>query len=167
MSNNNNKVNNDKIEYCPPDTGECCVEEVGDMVKKLVRVFQLFERDQIKVYGVTTSQCYCLLELLKSEKLTMYELSDKMNLNTSTMTRIIDNLVRDGFIERDRDGKDRRIVVLRLAEKGKEMAVSLNESINQYYKKIIENIPEGNLSTILSSVSTLLSAFEAANPNCC
>lgn len=146
---------------------ECCIEEVGDMVKKLVRVFQLFERDQIKIFGVTTSQCYCLLELLKSEKLTMFELSQKMNLNTSTMTRIVDNLVRDGLILREKDDKDRRVVLLLLTENGRNTANRLNESINLYYKKTMENLPEGELDTILKSVSTLLSAFEAANPNCC
>lgn len=146
---------------------ECCIDEVGDMVKKLVRVFQLFERDQIRIYGVTTSQCYCLLELLKTEKLTMFEMSQKMNLNTSTMTRIVDNLVRDGLIKRDRDERDRRIVVLLLTEKGRETAVQVNESIHRYYKKILENLPEGDLNTVLKSVSKLLTAFEAANPNCC
>jgi len=153
---------------CRKDCGsECCVDEVGDMVKRLVRVFQLFERDQIKLFGVTTSQCYCLLELKKSERLTMYELSQRMNLNTSTMTRIVDNLVRDELIERKRDGKDRRIVVIMLTEKGRETSDRLNSSINLYYKKIIENIPEGHLNSILDSVSILLRAFEAANPNCC
>lgn len=167
MTDTNNTVDGGKMKLDCCRSSECCIDEVGDMVKKLVRVFQLFERDQIKMFGVTTSQCYCLLELLKTEKLTMYELSQKMNLNTSTVTRVIDNLVRDGFIERDRDEKDRRVVVIQLTGKGRDTAVRLNESINRYYKKIIENIPEGNLGTILNSVSILQSAFEAANPNCC
>ena len=145
----------------------CCVEEVGDLVKKLVRIFQLFERDQIKVFGVTTSQCYCLLELLSLHSPTMYELSQKLNLNTSTVTRLVDNLVRDKLVERDRDESDRRIIKLRLTLKGRDKALNLNDSIVKYYRQIIRSIPDGELFPILESVSKLLTAFEAANPRCC
>lgn len=161
------------IECCEvlPDKGNqednCCVEEVGQMVQKLVRVFQLFERDQIKVHGFTSSQCYAMLEILKNGSLTMNELSDKMNLDSSTMTRVIDKLVRDELVYRDRDSSDRRIVVVSLTDKGSEAAKKLSSSVNEYYKKIVENIPEGEVLDILGCVSKLLKAFEKANPNCC
>lgn len=145
----------------------CCVAEVGEMVQKLVRVFQLFERDQIKVHGFTSSQCYSLIEILKSGSLTMNELSDKMNLDTSTMTRVIDKLVRDELIKRYRDEADRRMVLVTLTDKGIEAATKLNSSVNEYYKKIISSIPSGKTNEVLNAVSVLLKAFETANPNCC
>lgn len=146
---------------------DCCVDEVGEMIQRLVRVLNLFERDQIKIYGFTTSQCNVLLELKKAESLTMSELSEKMNLNTSTMTRVLDNMVRDGYILRERNEKDRRVVTVRLSETGKEMAEKLGDSVTDYYRKIIEGIPEGQLEQVLQSVSLLQRAFEKANPNCC
>lgn len=145
----------------------CCVDEVGQMIQKLVRVLQLFERDQIKAYGFTTSQCYAILELYKSKSLTMNELSEKMNLNSSTMTRILDNLVRDKYISRDKDNSDRRAVIVSLTESGKNVAMDLDIAVKNYYQKIISNIPEGQVDNILKSVSILQQAFEKANPNCC
>ena len=146
---------------------ECCVEEVGITVQRLVRVFQLFERDQIKVFGFTSSQCYSMLELLKSDSLSMYELSEKMNLNTSTMTRIVDKLVRDKYITRERYEEDKRVVIVKLSDKGKKAAQEMNEGISSYYKNIIDNIPKGKVDEVLKSVGVLLDAFEKANPNCC
>lgn len=146
---------------------DCCIEEVSQTIQKLVRVFQLFERDQITIYGFTTSQCYCLLELAKYDGLTMNEISDKMNLNTSTMTRIVDKLVRDKFITRERYEQDRRVVVVKLTEKGKIAATDLKNSLNRYYLDIIEYLPQGKVNEVLASVSLLLNAFEKANPNCC
>jgi len=145
----------------------CCVEDVGDLVRKLVRTFQLFERDQIKIYGFTSTQCYSLLEIWKSESISMSELSEKMNLNSSTMTRILDNLVRDGYILREKSEEDRRLVLVSLSEKGKESAETLNETVNAYYKKIIMNIPSGQLEEVLTSANVLVDAFTKANPNCC
>jgi DNA-binding MarR family transcriptional regulator len=97
----------------------------------------------------------------------MSELSDRMNLNTSTMTRVLDNLVRDNYISRDRDQEDRRIVVINLTVRGREAAETLNASVNSYYRKIVENIPSGEINRILESVGMLINAFEKANPNCC
>jgi MarR family transcriptional regulator, organic hydroperoxide resistance regulator len=145
----------------------CCIDEVGLMIQKLVRVFQLFERDQIKTHGFTTSQCYTILELYKSGNLTMNELSEKMNLNSSTMTRILDNLVRDKYISRDKDEFDRRIVLVSLTDTGTEAAKNLDIIVKEYYKKIIANIPKGQVDDVLKSVTILQKAFESANPNCC
>lgn len=146
---------------------DCCVEEVGEIIQRLVRVMQLFERDQIKPFGFTTSQCYSLIELQKSKELTMNELSDKMNLNSSTMTRIINNLVRDGFVERAKKEADRRIVVVRLTAKGLEASMQLQGSIMDFYRKIVANLPYGQIENVLRSVSLVIDAFDNANPNCC
>ncbi len=146
---------------------ECCIEEVGVMVRRLVRVMQIFERDELRPFGFTTSQCYTLLELKKTSGLTMNELSEKMNLNTSTMTRIINNLVRDGYVQRSREEGDRRIVLVGLTESGIMAAGQLELSIMDYYRKILINLPEGQIEDVLKAVALLIEAFDKANPNCC
>lgn len=145
----------------------CCIDEVGLMMQKLVRAFQLFERDEIKPQGFTTSQCYTMLELYKVNSLTMNELSEKMNLNSSTMTRVLDNLVRDKYILRSKDEFDKRIVIVSLSDTGTEAAKKLDIAVKEYYKKIIENIPDGQVEDVLKSVNILQKAFEKSNPNCC
>jgi len=145
----------------------CCVDEVGETMKRVVRNFQLFERDQIKVLGFTVTQCYSLLELLKRNELTMQELSEYMNLNTSTMTRIIDKLVRDEYVVRHRSENDRRVVIASLTDKGIEAANGLNGNISTYYEEITRNLPKDRIEEVLEAVSLLMDAFEKANPNCC
>lgn len=152
---------------CLESPDNCCVDDVGIMVRRLVRMFQLFERDQIKVHGFTTSQCYTLLEIQKVNQIAMNELSDKMNLNSSTMTRILDTLVRDGYIDRQKSAEDRRLVLVSLTAKGAESANKLNHTVNSYYKKVIESIPSGKLEDVLLSADVLIHAFEKSNPNCC
>ncbi|MPN16367.1 hypothetical protein SDC9_163706 [bioreactor metagenome] len=70
-------------------------------------------------------------------------------------------------MNRDRDNSDRRVVVVSLTSKGNEAAKQLSSSVNSYYKKIVKNIPDGEVLDILQCVSKLLKAFEKANPNCC
>ncbi len=145
----------------------CCIEEVGDTVQHLVRMMQLFERDQIKPHGFTTSQAYVLTQLLKTPSLTMNELSEKLNARTSTMTRVVGTLVRDGLIQRNRDETDRRVVVVELTERGIETSKVLEADIRAYYRKIVDHLPEGQAREVLQSAALLVEAFERANPNCC
>lgn len=159
---------NSKKPQCNENIEEnCCIDEVGQTIQKLVRAFQLFERDQIKIYGFTTTQCYTLLEICRFETLTMNELSEKMNLNSSTMTRVLDNLVRDKYVDRDKHESDRRVVLVRLTEEGKKVADKLRDTLNEYYRKTISNIPDGQVVEVLHCADVLLKAFENANPNCC
>lgn len=145
----------------------CCVDDVGTVIRDLVRLFQLFERDQIKVHGFTTTQCYALLEIRNHSGITMKALSDKMNLNSSTMTRILDTLARDHYILREKSESDRRLVLVKLTEKGQNSAELLNASVTEYYRKVAENLPEGKLDEVLQSAGILIKAFEKSNPNCC
>lgn len=145
----------------------CCVEEVGDTVKRIVRNFQMVERDKVKPLGFTMTQAYCLIELIQTEGLTMQELSQKMNLNTSTMTRIIDKLVRDKYISRSRNPDDRRIVMVGLTESGLASAKKLEGVIHLYYEEITKNLPVNKVDEVLEAVNLLMEAFEKANPNCC
>lgn len=137
-----------------------CVEDIGELLQRTVRIFQLFEREQIKIHGFTSSQCHILLEILKNGSLTINEISAKMNLEISTITRVMDNLVRDQLLVRNRLSHDKRIVEASLTEKGEQEAVKLQESIRDYYKNVISYLPPGHVREVMSAVELLLSAVE-------
>lgn len=145
----------------------CCVDDVRETTQRLVRIFQMFERDQIKIHGFTSTQCYSLLALQNTDGLTMNDLSVKMNLNSSTMTRIVDTLVKNGYLERDRDLTDRRIVIVKLTPEGENSAALLSTQLNDYYNNILKHLPQGKIDEVFTAVSYLIEAFEKANPNCC
>ncbi len=173
-NNKSNTIIEDKLENvscdaekCQVQGEECCIDDVRVTTQKLVRIFQMFERDQIKVHGFTTSQCYCLLELRNKDGMPMNDLSVKMNLNSSTMTRIVDTLVRDGYIDREKDQQDRRIVIVKLTAKGEASANELSQHLDAYYSNILSHLPVGEIDEVFRSVSHLIAAFEKANPNCC
>lgn len=139
-----------------------CVEDIGELLQKTVRIFQMFEKEQIRVHGFTHSQCYILLEVFKHGPLTINEISGKMKLEISTITRIMDNLVRDQLMLRQRSMLDKRIVEAVLTVQGKQAAQKLQESITNYYQNIISNLPRGHVREVMSSVELLLSALEKA-----
>jgi DNA-binding MarR family transcriptional regulator len=120
------------------------------------------EREQIKIFGFTNSQCYILLEIYKHQSLSINEISKKMHLEISTITRIMNNLVRDDLILRKRGVSDKRVVEAVLTEKGKEIALQLQKSIENYYKDIISNLPRGHVREVMGAVELLVTALEKA-----
>lgn len=146
---------------------DCCIEEVGEMIQDLTRSLKIFERSEIVSEGFTISQCYIILYIQNNDSLTMNQISKKMNLDKSTITRIIDNLVRDGYIKKQKSNEDGRVVLASLTKKGKKSASDLQEKINDYYRQIINEIPEGEVMKVVSSVNTLLKALKKVRPQCC
>lgn len=141
---------------------ERCVEDMGELLQKAVRSFQLLERKQIQLHGFTSSQCYLLLELHKHHTLTMGEVSDKMQLQVSTVTRIMNNLVRDGLVFRQKSECDKRIVEAALTEKGQKVAGELKKSIESYYREVIHHLPPGHVREVMGAVERLVGALAAA-----
>lgn len=148
---------------CQPD---CCLEELGEVVQNLVRTLQIFERGKLTRHGFTMSQCYTLFNL-QSNTLTMNQISEKMNLDTSTMTRIVGTLERDGYLVRERWSEDRRVIKVSLTSKGRQAVIELTEEVKQFYQQILQALPEGQVDNVLDSVTMLLRAFEQVRPFCC
>jgi len=90
----------------------------------------------------------------------MNALSEWMSLATSTMTRIVDNLVRDGYIARAHDPQDRRVVQVSLTEKGGQLFQAIMESYHEYHRKIVESIPAEELHQVVESLTMLIEAIK-------
>jgi MarR family transcriptional regulator, organic hydroperoxide resistance regulator len=136
------------------------VQEFGELLSKMIRSFISFERSEIFCCGVTMSQCSTILAVGKKGKMTMNELSEWMSLATSTMTRIVDNLVRDGYIERIQDEQDRRVVCVSLTRKGMELFEGLKRVYHEYHRRIVENIPADRLHKVVECLTILKGAIE-------
>ncbi len=77
-------------------------------IYELVRAHELCDRACLAQNGVTAAQGYTLLAFPEQGGMTMNALSDQMRLSSSTMTRMIDQLVQKGFVLRRPDDEDRQ-----------------------------------------------------------
>ena len=68
---------------------------------------------------ITPSQFAVLEALFHLGSMTQGEISTKVLKSGSNMTTVIDNLERDGYVRRERDAEDRRVINVHLMEAGK------------------------------------------------
>ena len=73
-------------------------------------------------YGLTTPQFQLLLAATQSQDVTLGGLSEQLNCSRGNVTGIVDRLERDQWLQRERSTDDRRVITVRLTEKGDQVA---------------------------------------------
>lgn len=120
------------------------------MIRELRRYIRLIEREaeqrlksQTDGRGVTMAQCHTLMELEDMGPTSIVELAKRLRLDTSTLSRTVDSLVRDGHVERNTNPSNRRYVEVKLTSKGQQNADEMNTVCDDFYREIMARAPEG------------------------
>jgi DNA-binding MarR family transcriptional regulator len=118
---------------------DACVAFVANKeAKKLADAFN----ERLIAKGITRVQWIALYYIGKHESLNQNELAEKMNIQNSSVARLLDRLERDGYIKRVKDAADRRITNVLLTEDGKKLREKLlpeGEKMSQVFSKGISN----------------------------
>ena len=94
-----------------------------------------------------------LFQLSVNERMTMGELSEKINRDKSTTTVLVRKLEKDGFIAGEADPSDKRSRIIYLTEKGKQFNKTArdlsSELLGTFYKGFSEEEKESFFHTLL------------------
>jgi len=137
------------------------VNEFRRVLRRFEREINIHLRDKGCCSGITMSQCHVLLTISEEEGTTTVNLSKELAIDKSNLSRIIDALVKLGYVERLASKKDRRYSKINITSKGKSKSVEINKSANAHYKKVFENIPEWKHKEIVENLTMLTLAFNA------
>jgi MarR family transcriptional regulator, 2-MHQ and catechol-resistance regulon repressor len=99
-----------------------------DVYIKLSRAAESVEvrvNRHLKDYGLTWSQFGVLEALFHLGPLHQQDLAAKILKSSGNLTMVIDNLVKRGLVERERDRYDRRFITICLSEAGRQLIGSI------------------------------------------
>jgi len=124
-------------------------------IRESANKFIINEMNKWEIKGLVTSHGDILITLFKNQKQTMKELAEKIAKDKSTVTALVDKLIKQGYVEKAKDPEDNRVVFVTLTEKGKElkpMFDSISKDILAItYKDISQNEKE-ELIKILNKI---------------
>lgn len=129
-----------------------------EIIKTCVRKLGLLQKEDAACCGITVAQCHTLVEIGRTEGLSLNELSESLTLDKSTMSRTVDNLVKTGLVERKIDNADRRYAKITLTAKGVEKVESINSSMEDYFERILRSIPQEKIELVVAALPYLLTA---------
>lgn len=90
--------------------------------------FRSQQVDLFKPFGISPQQ-YNILRILRGaqERVNMHCVKERMIDRAPNATRLTDKLIAKGLVERERCEEDRRVVFVRISEKGLDMLRSIDE----------------------------------------
>ena len=143
------------------------VENFHKQVVDLIKKYQFRDRNRITCCGISVSQCYTLETLHTHGALTMQELADKMYLSVSTMTRVVDQLVKKQFVVRQQAMDDGRVRLITLTESGEEKFQEAWSNIFESEKVILDRFPPDQREMLITFLKQLNRAVDTWQTNCC
>jgi DNA-binding MarR family transcriptional regulator len=134
-----------------------------DTVSALVRGFGLLRTDRTPCgQPISLSAAHALAELACADRLPQTALVSRLRLEKSTVSRLVADLVRRGWVRRHPDDGDGRAVSLQLTAAGAEAAGELQAARSDRFTTIFERIPDEDRSQVLRSLRVLVDAIEDA-----
>lgn len=139
------------------------VDILREVIRMCVRKTGLLQKADASCCGITVAQCHTLVEIGRSNGLSLNELSELLTLDKSTMSRTVDNLVNAGLAARQADKEDRRYMKITLTPKGSEMVQVINSSMKEYYARVLNLIPENKRELVREALPYLLTAVKESD----
>lgn len=131
------------------------VVELDRLLRHVSSIIKRRGREILTNFDITTPQFNALLHLIYHGSLTIGELGEKMYLACSTATDLIDRMERNGLVARERDKNDRRVVRLKVLERGHKMVDEVMAARINYLSGILEQVDESDRAQMIESMQLL------------
>ena len=104
-----------------------------------------------KPYGISPQQ-YNILRILRGAKgrMNMHSVKERMIDRAPNATRLTDKLIAKGLVERERCEEDRRIVYVRISEKGLELLKQIDKQNKDDMADLTVRIPSEEAALVNS-----------------
>ena len=122
---------------------------IGILIHRIDKKIKANMDISLNRYDLTYSQSQVLLFLRLNEgKLSQKKLQEMLAVQPGSLSEICGKLEEKGMIERSRDEKDRRSVILKITEKGRRMKEGINvrkdnaifSSLNEQEREQLRNL---------------------------
>lgn len=107
---------------------------------------------------LTGSEFKCLCLFGSTEVMSNTEIANRMNLSPARLTRIIDGIVKKGFMTKDYDTKDWRSVSIRLSRKGKLLLLKSDKVNENLFYNILSDIKISQQQSLVYAMEKITSA---------
>ncbi|CAM1345410.1 MarR family winged helix-turn-helix transcriptional regulator [Tenacibaculum amylolyticum] len=108
---------------------ECCLYFTAN---SLSRYMNAMTDNAFRITGLAPAYAHLMLLLIEEPGLSHNELSNKMNVKASTMTRSIDKLLAMGYVERKQEGRN---VYVYPTPNGIHLKEKINEALSILFKE--------------------------------
>jgi DNA-binding MarR family transcriptional regulator len=123
-------------------------KNIVDLIIELKKACMEDEKQIRTLCNISLAEYQGIMKINITERITCNILSQKMGLSPSRGSRIIDGLVRKGYLLRTTNPEDRRSFVLSLSSKGIKIRKQIEQERNNCERRIREKLSTEELELI-------------------
>lgn len=116
-------------------------QRLAELTPKIMNKFHDLGRQHPDQEKLSMRQYQALIILNASEKLTLAQLCEKLCLAPSTGTELVNRLLAAGFIRKDQEPDDQRLVVLTITPRAQELLAQRQMVMREMFHKFLEKLP--------------------------
>lgn len=141
-------------EHVAPDADE---ERLHELLMQLVRAIGLLEPASPNSSDpLSLTERFALSELAKDAPLVQQELADLLNLEKSTVSRLVAGLERRGLVTRERRSDNQRFYEVRLTGRGQAVAAQVAMRIRERHGEVLGALTDGERAALTVGLTALL-----------
>ena len=141
----------------PPLTAET-KPDVDAIVETIIYLYtesRRLTKGMAREVGLTGPQLTVIKLLESFGDLSLSSLSERIRAQNSTVTGIIDRMEREGLVKRERSTSDRRVVYIRLSDKGQKLAREVEVEPMEIFRSALTGLPRDDLRDLLRILAKL------------
>jgi MarR family 2-MHQ and catechol resistance regulon transcriptional repressor len=141
-------------------------EALQAAVADLVRVYQFRDRDRICCHDVSVTQCYALETLVERGPMRLSALAERLFLDKSTTSRVVNTLVRKGYVEERPDATDGRAVLINATRQGQRLCARISSHLVDQQKHLFQRLAHAADARFRSGVTGGCCAPDSKGATC-
>ena len=135
--------------------------EALSLLSDLCKAVRFCRRDSVLCEDITLTQFFVLDAIEEKEELLLVELHRILAVDKSTTTRLLNPLIKQGLVQREKVKKDQRAVNLTLTDEGKETHGKVRSCIVGFIKTVNEGIPEEKRADVYDNLKLFVEAVQS------
>ncbi len=132
------------------------VADVEVLLRTVSIIVKKRGREMLADTDITPPQFNALLTLIDAGTLTIGELGERMFLACSTATDLVDRMERNGLVMRERDTSDRRVIRLKVLDKGHGIIEEVIATRRKYLSTVLSRISTDEVESMITALSHLV-----------
>lgn len=125
----------------------------------ILRIEEKSLKKSEELSDLSVTEIHTIEAIGEKEERTMSEIANNLSITVGTLTTAINKLIKKGYVERRRIEEDRRIVLVKLTEKGKNASYFHKKFHDEMIKATIEKLNKQEEDVLISSLESLSKFF--------
>ncbi len=130
-------------------------------LRRVLRATEIGRRQLAAATGLTPSQWLVLREIDARDQVTPGSVAQGLQFSQATITAIVDRLVAQGYVQRQRGEKDKRQFILSTLPAGKAALTAAPDLLQTTFTERFVMLPEWEQAMILASIERLATLMGA------